>query len=139
MNNKGLGKISSNKIAPSLLTKTVIALMVVMVFLSSQAVAGEFFLWDTYSNEEIVNAIFKAEGGYKADYLFGIRSIPYKDYNDAKKICLNSVRNGRARWVKAGKPYDLIIHIGLRYCPPKAHKLNSNWVSNVKMFLGRAK
>jgi len=92
--------------------------------------------WDKYTNEEIVNAIYKAEGGNKATYLYGIRSIDTKGNKEyARQICLNSVRNGRARWEKAGKPYDLIIYIGLRYCPPTAHKLNSNWVRNVKYFL----
>ncbi len=60
-----------------------------------------------------------------------------KEY--ARQICLNSVRNGRARWIKAGRPYDLIIYIGLRYCPPTIHKLNKNWVSNVKFYLAKGK
>lgn len=94
--------------------------------------ANEF---SQYSNEQIVNAIFKAEGEYKAVYLYGIKNIKYKNEREARQICLNSVRNGRTRWIKAGKPYDLIIFIGLKYCPPKAHPLNSNWVRNVKYIL----
>jgi hypothetical protein len=91
-----------------------------------------------YSNEAIVEAIGKAENSAK--YPFGIKSIDTKgDVEYAREICLNSVKNGRARWIKAGKPYDLITFIGLRFCPPKAHKLNSNWVKNVKYFLERKK
>lgn len=105
------------------------------IFLLCGCGNAEEIKWDSFSDEQIVNAIFKAEGGYRATYLYGIRSIPYKDEAEARQICLNSVRNGRARWLKAGKPCDLIIHIGLRYCPPTAHKLNSNWVKNVKYFL----
>ena len=86
-------------------------------------------------NEQIVKAIYLAEGGSKATWLYGIRSIPYKDAAEARQICFNSVRNGRKRWIEAGKPYDLITFIGLRYCPPKAHPLNSNWVKNVRYFL----
>ena len=90
-----------------------------------------------YSDIDIVNAIYKAEGGNKATYLYGIRSVKYKDEAEARQICLNSVRNARKRWTKAGKPMDFITFMGLRYCPPKAHKLNSNWVRNVKYFLER--
>jgi len=90
--------------------------------------------WHEYTNEEIVEAIGKAENSVK--YPYGIKSIDTKGNKEyAKKICLNSVRNGRARWIKAGCPHDLIVFIGLRYCPPMAHKLNSNWVRNVKAIL----
>jgi len=97
--------------------------------------AEEEIKWDSFSDERIVNAIYKAEGGAKAQFAYGIRSIPYKTELEARQICFNSVRNGRRRWLTAGKPYDLIVYIGLRYCPPKAHPLNSNWVRNVKFFL----
>ena len=107
-----------------------LALVFLLIF-HSAAFAKE------WTDTQIVNAIFRAEGGYKATYLYGIRSIPYKDEVEARRICFNSVRNGRRRWIKAGKPYDLITFIGLRYCPPKVHRLNSNWVKNVKYFLER--
>lgn len=91
-----------------------------------------------YSNEQIVEAIGKAENSVK--YPYGIKSIDTKgNVEYARQICLNSVTNGRKRWIKAGKPYDLISFLGLRYCPPKAHQLNSNWVRNVKYFLERKK
>ena len=38
---------------------------------------------------------------------------------------------GRQRWIDAGKPEDFITHFGRRYCPPDAHHLNKNWVTNV--------
>ena len=99
---------------------------------------GVFFLSGlacAYTNEQIADAIFWAEGGYKATYLYGIRSIPYKDEADARRICLNSIRNARKRWEKAGKPEDFITFMGRRYCPPTAHSLNSNWVKNVLFYL----
>ena len=92
--------------------------------------------WDTFTNEQIVEAIGKAENSVK--YPYGIKSIGTKgDKEYARKICFNSVRNGRVRWEKAGKPDDLIVFIGKRFCPPKAHALNSNWVRNVKYFLDK--
>jgi len=36
------------------------------------------------------DAIFKAEGKYSATYLYGIRSIPYKDEAEARQICKNT-------------------------------------------------
>jgi len=119
-----------------------VVLMLIVIMASScnmkEAMAQEI-AWDNYSDEQIVNAIFYAEGGHKAQYLYGIRSIKYKDIAEARRICFNSVRNGRARWIKADKPYDLVTHIGMRYCPPKVHPLNSNWVKNVKNILRRSK
>jgi hypothetical protein len=87
-----------------------------------------------YTNEAIVTAIGNAENSVKFPY--GIKSIPtHGDKNYARQICLNSVRNGRRRWINAGRPYDLIVYISLRFCPPQAHKLNRNWSRNVKYFL----
>lgn len=97
----------------------------------------ELTRWDNFSDEQIVKAIYQAEGASRATFAYGIRSIKYSTISEARRICFNSVRNGRKRWIKAGCPYDLITFIGLRYCPPTAHKLNSNWISNVKYFLAK--
>ena len=91
-----------------------------------------------FSNEQIVNAIYKAENSKKFPY--GIKSIDTKGNAEyARKICFNSVKNGRARWIKAGKPDDLITFISRRYCPINAPDdptgLNRNWISNVKFYL----
>lgn len=116
------------------LTMFFIATLVLILVLVGFAVVKAEETWTAYSNEQIVEAIRQTENSEK--YPYGIKSIDTKgDKEYAKQICLNSVRNGRKRWIAAGKPYDLIIFIGLRYCPPKAHKLNSNWVRLVKYFL----
>ena len=121
------------KILNSVVLKTIM-IFVVVFLLSPQAGATEPYLWNDFTNEEIVSAIGKTENSVKQPY--GIKSIDTKGNKEyAKQICLNSVHNGRARWIKAGKPDDLIVYIGLRYCPPTAHKLNSNWVKNVKFHL----
>ena len=46
-----------------------------------------------YTDVQLANAIFKAEGGYKARYLYGIVSVKYKDEAEARRICLNTIRN----------------------------------------------
>lgn len=108
--------------------------MMIVFFMSIQAIAIESFLWDNFTDEQIVEAIRKAENSVK--YPYSIKSIDTKGNKEyARQICLNSVRNGRKRWINAGKPYDLIVFIGLRYCPPSSHILNTHWVKNVKWFL----
>lgn len=42
----------------------------------------------------------------------------------------------RQRWLRAGRPYNFITFLGLRYCPPKADPTGfKNWVRNVKYFV----
>ena len=94
-----------------------------------------------YTNEQIANAIFLAEGGYKAKYLYGIVSVKYKDEQEARRICLNTIRNNRKRYADYGyKKYNTYLEfLASRYAPigvkndPKG--LNKNWLKNVKYFL----
>ena len=100
---------------------------------------------DDYTDEQIVNAIYIIEGGAKATFAYGIRSVKYSTVAEARKICFNSVRNGRKRWIKAGKSYDLITFIGMRYCPTRGklsraeQKLNGNWLTNLRKQLAKNK
>lgn len=86
-----------------------------------------------------VDAIYKAEGGAKAQYLYGIRSIKYDTPEEARKICYNSVKNNYKRWEKAGREGDFVEFMSRRYCPIGAKNdpkgVNKNWVKNVKYFL----
>ena len=87
-----------------------------------------------YTDNQIANAIYRAENSVK--YPYGIKSINThgnKDY--ARKICLNTIRNNRVRFAKQTKYKDFIEFLGSRYCPVSAHKLNRNWVKNVKYWL----
>ena len=92
-----------------------------------------------YSNDQIANAIYKAENSVK--YPYGIKSIPtYGNKEYARKICLNTIRNNRVRFAKQNKYSDFIEFLGSRYCPTtikSEYQLNKNWVRNVKKFLER--
>ena len=90
---------------------------------------------DKWTDEEIATAIWYAEGADLATYPYGIRSVKCEGLTECRQVCLNSIRNARKRWIKAGKPEDFIVFMGRRYCPPKAHPKNSNWVRLVKYFL----
>ena len=112
-------------------------LMIVGFFIS----LGTGIAEPNYTDTEILWAIFWAEGGYKAEYYFGIRSIPYKDFNEAKQICLNTISNNRKRYADYGyKLYPTYLEfLASRYCPIGADNdpkgLNKNWLKNVLYYL----
>jgi hypothetical protein len=91
-----------------------------------------------FKDEEIVNAIYKAEGGHKAVYPYGIRSVKT---NDPRKVCFNTVKNNRVRFVKQNKHKDFISFLGSRYCPTtgkisrREKEVNRHWIKNVNYFL----
>ena len=82
---------------------------------------------------KIVKAIYQVEGGNKTKYPFGIKSINTNgNYNKAKKICENTVRNNYIRWQRAGKKGNYLDFLGNRYCPPSSDKQgNINWKRNM--------
>ena len=115
-------------------------LKIIIISLSLILINSSIPAWaETFTYDQVVEAIFKSEGGSKAQYLYGIRSIPYKTASEARQICLNSVRNSYKRWINAGKPKDFISYMGDRYCPPTAHSLNKNWVKNVNYYLRKGR
>jgi len=113
-----------------------IVLAICMIILLTQ------FAWakETYTDEQIAQAIYYAEGGTKTKYPYGIKSIPtYGNKEYAYKICLNTIRNNKKRFAKQNKYTDFIEFLGSRYCPPQVHRLNKNWVRNVKYYLKKLK
>lgn len=115
----------------------ILALCLLMLLLASLCQGAEI----EYSNEQIAEAIFRAENSKK--YPYGIKSVNThgnKEY--ARKICLNTIRNNRKRFAKQAKYKDFISFLGSRYCPttiPNEYALNRNWVKNVNYFLARLK
>src|SRR3990167_10020595 len=96
---------------------------------------------DDYTDEQIVNAIYIIEGGAKATYAYGIRSVKYSTIAEARKICFNTVRKNRKRYADYGyKQYpDYLEFLQSRYAPLKVKNdpknLNNNWLKNLKYFL----
>ena len=141
MQNMDFGRhklFTENEMETKWLLPVIIALLLILLIISSARA-------DDYTDEQIVNAIYIIEGGAKATFAYGIRSVKYSTIAEARKICFNSVRNGRKRWIKAGKPYDLITFIGMRYCPTRGklsraeQKLNGNWLTNLRKQLAKNK
>lgn len=77
--------------------------------------------------ETITRAIYISEGGTNAQWLYGIRSVKYKDAADAKRICENSVRKNYARLIASGRTNDFIPFMSRIYCPLDSN----NWARNV--------
>lgn len=101
-----------------------------------KAIIGEA---SAYTDNQIVDAIYRAEGGKKAQFPYGIRSIKCSGEQECRQICLNTVRNNRKRFAKQNKYNDFISFLGSRYCPVGADNdpqgLNNHWVKNVRYFL----
>jgi hypothetical protein len=104
---------------------------------------GDVNISESKYHSIIADSIFIAEGGHKAQYLYGIRSIPYKDIKDARQICLNTIKNTLVKYRKSRCPniQDDITCLAKRYAPIGAdndpNNLNKNWVKNVKFYLNK--
>ena len=86
------------------------------------------------------NAIFKAEGGYNATYLYGIRSIPYDTEGQARHYCQNTVYNTlvKFRSTRCVEGESDIDCLSRRYCPQDSDTDNGTckyWKKNVQYFL----
>lgn len=84
----------------------------------------------------LLKAIWKAENG-RPGREFGIMNPKANTLDLQAGWCAASIIKSRARWEKAGKPGDFITFMGNRYCPPNAHPLNKNWVTNVTYWFNK--
>ena len=97
-----------------------------------------------YTNDQIANAIYLAEGGAKTRHPYGILSVKVANEAEARKVCLNTIRNNRKRYAEYGyKKYpDYLSFLASRYCPVNCENDNGTnkfWIKNVRYFLVRAK
>ena len=123
---------------------TAIALLVIILLFGILLLAVRA---EEYSDSEICQAIWVIEGGAKAQYAYGIRSVKYRDRQEARRICYNTVRNNRKRYADYGyKQYpDFLSFLQSRYCPIKGklskaeRKLNGNWLRNLRYQLAKAR
>ena len=120
-----------------LLVKTIALAIVVFFMLSREAMAGEPF----YSNDQIADAIYLAEGGAKTNHPYGI--LAHYKHTTPRQACINTIKSARIRFAKQTKETDFVYFLSLTYCPIGASNdptgLNENWLKNVRYFLGRAK
>ena len=114
---------------------------VAAAILLAALLAGIAFGEENFTNEQIVEAIYLAEGGKAATFAYGIRSVRYNSIAEARKICYNTVRNNRRRYANYGhKQYpDYLSFLASKYAPLNVkndpNNLNNNWLKNLKYFL----
>lgn len=91
-----------------------------------------------YSDTEIVNAIYHAEGT-QSKHPYGIMKR-YK-HTTPRQACFNTVRSAKRRFAVQTKEKDFIVFLQKTYAPigvkndPKG--LNQNWQRNVKFYLAK--
>jgi len=85
------------------------------------------------TDEQIADAVYRIEGGARARVPYGILSIKVRDTAHARLVCLATIRNNRARWIKAGQPGSYLDYLADKYCPRSADPVgNKNWKINIK-------
>ena len=87
---------------------------------------------------KMADAIFKAEGGSKTKWLYGVKSVRVNNGHEARKVTMMSVRNNWSRWEQAGKPGKFIPFMAARWCPVSVDSVgNRNWTRNVTKLMGK--
>lgn len=111
-----------------LLILIIIALLLMLICTKVRAEEIDLDKW--------ADAIFIAEGGYSATYLYGIRSIPYDSEAQARQYCKNTVYNTLIKYrdtrCKPGE--DDATCLAKRYCPVDSDTDNGTckyWKKNV--------
>jgi hypothetical protein len=85
----------------------------------------------------LADAIYRVEGGARAKAPYGILSIKVSSTDEARRICINTIRNNHSRWIRAGRPGEYLDFLADRYCPPSADpRGNRNWKKNVRSISG---
>jgi hypothetical protein len=99
-----------------------------------------------YTDDQLIMAIYYAEGGAAAEYPFGIRSVHCGSYANCKAICETTVKHNHQRFERFGhKRFKTYLdYLASRYCPCSGRtltaaekRLNRFWLKNVKSQLRR--
>jgi hypothetical protein len=117
-------------------------LLWIAIFMSIMPLEARSALPEAYDTIRLCDAIYKAEGGAKATYLYGIRSVHYDDAIEARRICLNTINNNKGRYYKQTRYKDYLDFLGSRYCPVNCDNdtgTNRYWIKNVRYFYERSK
>lgn len=107
-------------------------LIFLLALVGTGALAGPLPLTAARTHQ-LADAIYRAEGGARARVPYGILSVPVRDAAEARRVCLNTIRNNHRRWIAAGARGEFIDFLADRYCPPSADPAgNRNWKRNVR-------
>jgi len=88
-----------------------------------------------YTNEQIANAIFWAEGGHRTRHPYGI--LAHYKHTTPRQACLNTISHARKDWNGRG---DFLEFLSKRYAPINCdtdNGTNKFWLKNVRWYLRR--
>ena len=123
----------------SLIASIFIIVVGLIILLAMPKPAHAQVVAPAYSNEQIANAIYLAEGGAKTRHPYGILA-KYK-HTTPRQACINTIKSAKRRYEKSNQRIDFVTFLSLTYCPIGAKNdptgLNKNWVKNVKYFLNK--
>jgi len=73
---------------------------------------------DTYTHDQLADAIYHAEGGAKAKKPYGILSVKCDGEQECRRVCINTIRNNERRYKEYGyKDYpDYISFLASQGC-----------------------
>lgn len=99
---------------------------------------------ETFTYDELADAIYHAEGGTGASVPYGIfyDGCTWDDPDLCRKICLNTIRNNTGRFTAQYEYKDYLDFLASRYCPVGSETDNGTcrfWKKNVKWFLDHPK
>lgn len=87
----------------------------------------------------LADAIYVAEGGKAAKSPYGVLSIKVHSKAEARRVCINSIRNNKRRFGNVSDA-EFIRRMADRWCPKSADPIgNRNWKRNVSALYFRHK
>ena len=124
-----------------------ICAVILTIFLwiaSCGIVQAEEFIPDTeYKVNQLADAIFRAEGGYKTNFPYGIKSVRCNNEQECRRICKNTIRNNITRYENSttNDNSSYLQFLQSRFAPTTGNitslekSYNVSWLKNVKWFL----
>jgi hypothetical protein len=129
-------KLNSQKWAKNILKKLLKRVnMVKLAVLLLLVLPCTSFAW---TDNQIADAIYLAEGGAKTSHPYGI--LAHYKHTSPRNACLNTIRNQRARHTKHNCGKEFLVCLRDRYCPIGCDNDNGSnkfWLINVKYFLDK--
>ena len=93
-------------------------------------ITGNAYAW---TDNQIADAIYRAEGGSKTAHPYGI--LKHYKTTTPRQAAINTIRHARRDWDGKG---DFISFLGSRYCPVGCDNdigTNQYWIGNVNAIL----
>lgn len=88
--------------------------------------------------ERFADAIYRAEGGAKTRYPYGVKSVECSGERECRKVTVNSIRNNLKRYERSDKRKPFVEFMADRWVSIEADREgHKNWVKNVTKIYNR--